>query len=299
MTYDATGPDRAFVEVNGIELACLLSPEMGDTDRPLAVLLHGFPDSAHTWRHVTPRLEAVGYRVVAPFLRGYAPSAVPADGRYQIAAPALDAIGLHDRFLGDGRAVLIGHDWGAPISYTAAATEPDRWSRVVGLAVPPGPAFGMSLLTNLDQLKRSWYMFFFQSALAETVVTANDLAFVDMLWHDWSPGYDAGRDVALAKESLHDHAHLAAALGYYRAALGDGYIDPELSAVQHRAGEIPPQPLLYLHGADDGGIGAEVAEYARATAPDNVTTEIIEGVGHFLHLEAPDLVGDRIVGFVS
>src|SRR5215212_1300793 len=85
----------------------------GPDSGPLAVLLHGFPDTPHTWRHLTPGLVDAGWRVVAPFMRGYAPSVAPDDGSCHIAALASDAVGIHAAFGGDDRAVVIGHDWGA------------------------------------------------------------------------------------------------------------------------------------------------------------------------------------------
>src|SRR2546423_8762255 len=105
-------------------------------DGPLALCLHGFPDSAWTWRHLLPALADAGYHAVAPWLRGYAPTAVPADGRYQSGALVADAVALHDAFGGDGDAVLVGHDWGAIAAYGAAAVAPDRWRRVVTGPVP-------------------------------------------------------------------------------------------------------------------------------------------------------------------
>jgi pimeloyl-ACP methyl ester carboxylesterase len=287
------------IDVNGVELCCLTSASIADRDRPLVVCLHGFPDSAHSWRHLLPALDAAGFRAVAPFLRGYAPSAIPADGRYQTGASSLDAIGVHQHFAGDGRAVIIGHDWGAPIAYGAASFEPDRWSKVVGMAVPPGGAMGQAFVTNLDQLKRSWYMFFFQNGLADLVVPMNDLAFIDMLWYDWSPGYDATDDLPGVKDALHDPGNLAAALGFYRATLGDGYVDPDLDAVQQATQVVPDQPMLYLHGTDDGCIGAEVAESARAFVGENVSIGLVDDVGHFLHLEDPVRVNGRILEFLS
>jgi pimeloyl-ACP methyl ester carboxylesterase len=287
------------VLVNGVELEVLTSPSIDDTDRPLSVCVHGFPDTAHTWRHLFPALEASGHRAVAPFLRGYAPSSVPQDGRYQTGASALDIIGLHDHFGGDERAALIGHDWGAPIVYGAASHAPARWRTVVAMAVPPGGAMGHAFVTNTDQLKRSWYMFFFQSPLAELVVPADDLAFVDMIWRDWSPGYAADADVPAVKEALRDPANLAAALGFYRAALGDGLVDPDLADVQQATQAVPDQTTLYLHGTDDGCIGVEVAEAARSMVGPNVTIELVPDTGHFLHLEAPGPVNDRIVEFLA
>jgi pimeloyl-ACP methyl ester carboxylesterase len=285
---------QEIVSANGVDFAVL---SMGDG--PLALCVHGFPDCAHTWRHLLPELASAGYRAVAPFQRGYAPTSIPTDGRYQTGVLALDLNSLHEALGGDGEAVVIGHDWGAPATYGAAVLAPERWRKVVGLAVPPGPAFGMSLVTNLVQLKRSWYMFFFQSPFSDMVVPANDMAYIDMLWSDWSPGYDATHDLAQVKAALADPAHLAAALGYYRAALGDGYKDPALDIEQAAAGSVPTQPTLYLHGRDDGGIGAEVAELAASMVPANVTVEIIDRTGHFLQLERPDVVNARILEFLA
>src|SRR5690606_30521899 len=99
-----------------------------------------------------PALADAGYRAVAPFLRGYAPSEVPDDGRYQTAALALDACALHDALGGDGDAVIVGHDWGAMATYIAANHEPSRWRKVVAMAVPPAGAVTGGFLT-FEQLK--------------------------------------------------------------------------------------------------------------------------------------------------
>jgi len=281
------------IEANGVDFHYL---EAGSG--PLALCLHGFPDTAHSWRHLLPALAAAGFRAVAPFQRGYSPTAVPTDGRYQTGALAVDANALHEALGGDGDAVIIGHDWGAPATYGAAVLEPQRWRRVVAMAVPPGGAVGMSFLTNPAQLKRSWYMFLFQWPLAEMVVSGNDLAFIDMLWNDWSPGHDSAADAARVKDALRDPANLAAALGYYRATLGDGYRDPALDAAQAATQAVPEQPTLYLHGRTDGCIGVEVAELAATMVPANVRFEIVEGAGHFLQVEQPDEVNRLVTEFL-
>lgn len=288
------------VAVNGVDLVCMVDETAG-ADAPLALCLHGFPDTAVTWRYLMPRLAAAGYRVIAPYLRGYAPSAIADDGRYQTAVLSLDANALHEAFGGDGRAVIIGHDWGAPATYGAAVTAPERWSRVVAMAVPPGPAMAAALFGNLDQLKRSWYMFLFQHPLADAIVAGNDLAFIDMIWSDWSPGYDATADTAAVKAALTGDTNLAAALGYYRATLGDGYRDPGLEEQQVATQQLPTQPTLYVHGRGDGCIGAEVAEAAQAMCAHSVNISFVylDDVGHFAHLEAPDTVGDLIIEFLT
>ncbi len=178
------------VSANGIEFGYL---EAGSG--PLALCLHGFPDTAWGWRHLLPELAEAGYHAVAPFLRGYAPTSLAPDGHYQIGAVVHDAVALHEVLGGDGEAVIIGHDWGAMATYGAAAFAPERWRRVVSAAVPPLNSLASAML-GFDQLRRSWYIFFFQNALADIAVGLDDLAFIGRLWQDWSPGYDATEDMA-------------------------------------------------------------------------------------------------------
>jgi pimeloyl-ACP methyl ester carboxylesterase len=285
------------IQANGLNISYFAAGL--ENDGPLAICLHGFPDSAHTWRHLLPRLADAGYRAVAPFLRGYAPTEVPADGRFQTAASAMDALALRDALGGGPDSVIIGHDWGAIITHIAANVRPDAFAKVVTMAVPPGNAVGVAFLSNLAQIKRSWYMFFFQHPFADFIVGANDLAYIDMLWADWSPGFDATEELELLKPSLRDPANLQAALGFYRATLGAGYNDPALQSAQDMSSTIPPQPLLYIHGRTDGCMGSEVAEFAAAELTPNARAKFIDGAGHFMHLEKPNEVNDIILSFLA
>jgi pimeloyl-ACP methyl ester carboxylesterase len=281
------------VTANGVDFSYL---ECGTG--PLALCLHGFPDSAHSWRHLLPALAEAGFHAVAPFTRGYAPTSLAPDGMYQTGALSADANALHAALSGDENAVIIGHDWGAPSVYGAAASEPGRWKRVVGMAVPPGGAMGAAFIGNLEQTKRSWYMFYFQHPLSDMVVPSNDMAFIDMLWRDWSPGYDGAVDSENCKASLRSPGHLAAALGYYRATLGAGPRTDAYDAIQAAGGGELTQPTLYLHGETDGCIGAEVAEAARAMCPW-ATVSIVKGAGHFMQLEKPAEVNKLIIDWVT
>jgi pimeloyl-ACP methyl ester carboxylesterase len=299
MTDRAEGTvTQSSVEANGLTFGYL---EAGDAGAPLALCLHGFPDSARTWRHLLPSLAAEGYRAVAPWLRGYAPTTVPEDGHYQSAVIGLDACALHEALGGGGDAVLIGHDWGALAAYSAVHDPTTRWRRLVAMAVPPPAALAGAFL-SYEQLRRSWYMFFFQHPLAEMAVPMDDLAFLDRLWADWSPGYDASDDLPHVKDALRDPANLAAALGYYRATLSGTGLDsrPEVEALQAAANGTPPLPTLYLHGRNDGCMGAEVVEGAAAVLThEGSRVELVDGTGHFLHLERPDVVDRLILDFLA
>jgi pimeloyl-ACP methyl ester carboxylesterase len=284
-----------FIAANGLEFAYLSD---GPEDGPLALCLHGFPDSAHTWRYLLPELAAAGYRAVAPFLRGYAPTSVPADGRYQVGALVQDANALHEALGGGGDAVLIGHDWGALATYGAVAHQPERWRRAVTAAVPPTASIGMSLLTYA-QLQKSWYMFFFLSPLAEAALPLDDYAFLGDLWRDWSPGYDGAWDVARVKESIGDPERIVAAISYYRAMWDPTLQVPELADEQAAALLPTPRPTLYLHGRDDGcmllsSMGSPLNFMAAGSR-----VEVIDDAGHFLHVERPDVVNRAILDFVT
>lgn len=288
--------DESRVTANGVDFAYLAD---GPNDGPLALCLHGFPDTAWSWRHLLPALAGAGFRTVAPFLRGYAPTAVPADGRYQSGALAADAIALHDALGGDGRAVIIGHDWGAMATYGATSFAPERWRRVVVASLPPLAAMAGAFF-DYAQIRRSFYIFFFQTALAEAAVAMNDMAFIDGLWRDWSPGYrDASADAARVKDSLRDPANLAAAIGYYRAMFDPASHDDALAEIEAAVSTVPPQPTLYLHGVDDGCLDVALTNDVAALLADGSRVELVADAGHFLQVEQPAIVNQLIVDFVT
>ncbi len=270
--------------------------EWGDPAGRIALCVHGFPDTPHTFRHLGPVLADAGFRVVAPWLRGYAPAPVPDDGDYRVGTLVDDAVGIVDH-LGATEPVFVGHDWGAIVGYATVALHPERFGRLVTMAVPPLGSVMAGFLTY-RQSRRSWYMFLFQHALAEAIVAADDLAFIDGLWAEWSPGHDGADDIARVKDALRDPANLSAALGYYRAMLGG---DPSASRDVDQAALLPsPVPTLYLHGRDDGCMGAELVGGAEASLPTaGSRAEVLDGVGHFLQLEDPDRVNRLIVDFLT
>lgn len=263
---------------------------VGDPAAPPLLFLHGFPDHPPTAAPFLAALAATGRRVVAPWLRGYAPS--PLAGPYDLATLADDALALCAA-LGPGPVELVGHDWGAAITYAVCARAPERVRRAVAMSVPH-PATFLDGLRDPAQLARSAYMALFQIPGAGALAAAADFAFIDRLWARWSPGY---RLPAAERRAL--HACLAASwpapLGYYRAALRPvGGLRTRLSAAR----AVVAAPLLQLHGADDGCI-APVArdDDARFAAPR--VREVLPGLGHFLHVEAPARVAARVAAYLS
>ncbi|MEX1217879.1 MAG: alpha/beta hydrolase [Acidimicrobiales bacterium] len=282
-----------LVPTSELSYGCLTAGDSG----PLALCLHGFPDTAHGWRYLLPALADAGYQAVAPFMRGYNPTSIPDDGQYHVATLARDANVLHDAFGGDSDAVIIGHDWGALASYGAAAAAPERWKRVVTAAVPPAQSMASAMLTY-DQLKRSWYMFFFQVGLSDFVVSMNELDFIERLWADWSPNYDASEDMTYIRESLSDPSNLHAALGYYRATWGTEPVSADYQDIQDVLGTTPPQPTLYIHGRNDGCIGVEFAENAADGLSAGSRSVIIEDAGHFAQVEKPNEFNQLVLDFI-
>jgi pimeloyl-ACP methyl ester carboxylesterase len=280
------------VRANGLEWALTSA---GSPDAPLALCLHGFPDTTSTWRHLLPQLADAGFHAVAPAMRGYAPTEVPADRRTDPDTLTADVNALHRALGGRRDAVLIGHDWGAIAGARAAAAAPDRWRRLVTLAVPP-EAIVASARLDPAQARRSWYVVAAQLPGADRLVTARDLALIRRLWRAWSPGYEMqAADLDPLRATFAVPGVPRAVLSYYRGFAA--------AAAENRAASprvtLPPQPHLHLHGRDDGCVGAELADRTVGALPHPASrVEVLEGVGHFLHLEDPDEVGARIVEFV-
>lgn len=285
------------VQANGIQFHYL---EMGAG--PLALCLHGFPDSPWTYRYLLPELAKAGYRAVAPFMRGYAPTEIPADGDYRTRTLAADVTALHEALDGDEKAVLIGHDWGSVAALGAAAQAPQRWRRCVLMSVPPFSVFGQ-IAFSYEQIKRSFYFWFFQMQIADAIVPGNDLAFIDGLWADWPPGYDAKEDLLHVKDCLRHPASLQAAMGYYRSLFDPARFGSPAGMEEQIAvwGRPIPQPALYLHGTQDGCVGLDAATTKNVLdfLGAGSAAEQIDGAGHFLQVEKPVQINERILRFLG
>ena len=291
--------ERGTVEANGLQFQYLAAGS-----GPLALCIHGFPDSPWTYRHLLPELANAGYRAVAPFNRGFAPTELPAD-RHHIHTSTMvaDVLALDDALGGQEDAVLIAHDWGAVAAWGAAGRRPDRFGQVVILNIPPFEIFGENLVTY-PQIKKSFYFWYFQMLpVIEDRIRQDDFAFIRDIWGDWSPGYEAKEDVGYVAQALADPDHLRAALGYYWGQFEPArFGSPEWAGEQAAAwaGNVR-QPVLYLHGTTDGchGMSPHQVDRVPSYAGSGSEAELIEGVGHFMLVERPEEINRRITDWLG
>ncbi len=263
----------------------------GAADAPLVLVLHGFPDVPHTFAPLIEAIARAGHRVVAPWLRGYAPS--PAAGPYDVDTLATDVLAWADALSADRPVAIVGHDWGAVVTYVACARAPGRFHAAVAMSVPH-PAVFVRALATPAQLARSWYMLAFQLPGAPGLAAAGRFAMIDRLWRAWSPGYQL--PAALRHEL---HATLAASwpapLLYYRAMTRP--IGAAMERLRRR--DRIAVPTLYLHGAIDGCIGADVGAGAERYFSGGYRREVVPGVGHFLAAEAPAAIAARVLAWLA
>ena len=269
------------VSANGLDFAYL---EQGSG--PLVLLLHGFPDTAHTWSHQMPALAAAGYRVVAPFLRGYHPTAIPANGYYDKATLATDVASLMRELGGGEPAYLVGQDWGAIILYAALSAFPELLRRAVVMAVPHPAVVARSMLVP-KHVHRSFHWWFFQlPELPERALLDDDAAFIDYLWTYWThAGFEDAAHIGEVKATLAQPGVLSATLGYYRAMLDPSKGDPALADLRLRMERPIGVPTLALCGAED--LRAELMRDQERYFSGEYRYEEVAGAGHFLQREKP------------
>ena len=269
--------------------------EMGEG--PLVLCLHGFPDHAYSFRHLLPDLARAGFRAVAPFMRGYAPTGSPKDGRYQTALLSKDALALIEA-LGADRAALVGNDWGARAVYGAAVLGPERISKLVTVAAAH-PAAGEPM--KFEYLKGTWHAFYFQLPVAERTLAHDDYAFIEDWWRDASPEWDIPKEVIQSvKETFRKPGVVEAALQYYRQSFNPAVQEPALKDEQERVDSAPVAvPTLALHGTRDRPRRLEAFQTMDRFFTGELEKIVVPGTGHFMHQEKPEEVNPRIVEFLK
>src|SRR5215475_486294 len=230
------------LHINGIALHVVLAgPPSG---KPL-VFLHGFPEFWYGWRHQIDHFASSGYRVIVPDQRGYNLSGKPAHiASYSIDLLAKDVVGILD-IVADSKAFVVGHDWGAIVTWYLAARHSQRVSCTAMISVPHPRVFIKNLIINPTQLLKSWYVLFFQLPwLPERILRARDWALLVQALRDTSPrGVFSDPDLEQYKESWTRKGALTAMLNWYRAAL----LSPSKLAVDAEASRVKV-PVLLIWG---------------------------------------------------
>jgi len=307
-----------FIEANGLRMHII-----DEGTGPLVVLLHGFPELSVSWRHQVPALVAAGYRVIAPDQRGYGQTDCPArDDAYSMLHLVGDVIGVLDA-VGEQQAVVVGHDWGAPVAWSAALLRPDRVRAVAGLSVPHrartsvAPTVGMRRVFGDD-----YYMLYFQApGVAERDFEADVRAGLRSLMyagsggvapeHRWQPFARGGffaeiRDPGAAPAWLGETQLDVLTAAFTRTGFRGGLswyrnLDRNWEHAAAFAGLTIRQPALFVTGdADPGYAGARPAIDALAqSVPGLRRSLIIPGGGHWIGEERPDEVNAALLELLA
>jgi len=278
-----------YARLNGIRLHWV---EAGAG--PPVVLLHGFPETHRSWDLQLPFLVERGFRVIAPDLRGYGESARPAGG-YDLDTLVGDAEALC-RHVSDGPVRVVGHDWGGAITWLLATRHPERVERAVVIACAHPGLMQIALASNVRQLAKSWYMFFFQVPLVPEVwLSLRGARNLGRMFRQ-TPGADRAPRaiVASAQGAVGRVASLGAPLAYYRTAIRQGvgtlFQRPVLPRI-----EVPVSLIWAEH---DACFVRELADQHRAVAPA-LSLHVLDGAGHFAHQEEPGRVNALLAAALS
>jgi pimeloyl-ACP methyl ester carboxylesterase len=262
----------------------------GPYNGPIAVLLHGFPQSRACWDLVAPLLREQGIRTVAVDQRGYSPGARPLGRRAYVMPELVDDVLALIETLNAGPVHLVGHDWGAAVAWSLAASHPHVLASVTSISVPHPSAMRRAMLTS-NQLRKSWYMLAFQvPGLAELVLDprypARRKRFIASLVKGGQDPIRAECDV----DRMISPGALTAALNWYRAI--------PLTSPKRLGGKVDT-PTLFIWGSADIALGRAAAELTARYVGAPYRFEAIEGAGHWLPEELPDTVADLIAEHIA
>lgn len=278
--------ERRLIRTNAVRLNCLVAGR-----GPLVLLLHGFPQTSHAWRHQIDTL-ATHFRVVAPDLRGYGESERPSGvAAYRGATVAADVLGLIGAF-GAERAHVVGHDWGGSMAWTLGMRHPDAVDRLVVINCPHPAAMAKALRSNWRQIRRSWYIFAFQMPwLPEWLLTRDDARAVrDTLRRSAKSGTFTEADLDAYAHAFAARGAATAAINYYRAAFRQraSLRAPRISA-----------PTLVIWGENDFALGKELTYGMEGLFSGELRIEYLANASHWVMEERPDEVNRLLLDFLG
>ena len=311
-------PSPRTISANGIEIFLL---EQGEG--PLVLLCHGWPELSYSWRHQIPAIAAAGFHVAAPDMRGFGRTSAPADiDAYSIFDHVGDMVALVAA-LGKKRAIIVGHDWGAPVAWHAALFRPDVFSAVAGMSVPP-PFRGRG--RPLDTLRESgitnFYWQYFQTpGVAEREFERDvDVTMRTLLGRGFSdpaaplfiedgkgflgdisairplPDWLSEADLSYFSEAYRKSG-FSGGLNWYRN------IDRNWELTAPWQGAQIHQPSLFIAGSNDsvitGLIGAKRVADMERVLPNLKQKLIIDGAGHWVQQERADEVNAALIAFLK
>jgi pimeloyl-ACP methyl ester carboxylesterase len=287
--------ETLILTANGIGFHALAD---GPADGPLVLLLHGFPELGRSWRHQLPALGGAGYRAVAPDLRGYGKTEL--HGPFDLPTLVDDAVGLVAA-LDRERAVVVGHDWGGAVAWSVAAQRPNVVEKLVVLNCPPPQEVARAIIRSPAQLRRSWYVFFFQLPwLPERRMAANGAEVVARALIGGSHRREAWprEELEAYRVAFARPGRAKAAIDWYRAAFRRS-----LRPRRRRDRATVTAPTLVLWGAEDRFLAGNLASPERlrpALSDGNVPTVVlIEDAGHFVQNEAPERVNAELLRWLG
>ena len=315
-------PVFRFIETNGIKLRAALLGE-----GPLVVLVHGFPESWYSWRHQMAPLAAAGFTACAIDVRGYGGSDKPhAVEAYDIAEIMADVAGVVDALSPGAPAVLVGHDWGAPIVWNAALMHPAKVRAVCGMSVPHVPAGERPFLEMMDQLFTKRGLFFYQiyfqqEGVAEAEFEADVRGFIRKCFHAWSGDGVWPSDKKLGEtllDGLVDPDPFPAWLtdadiDYYVGEFARSGLRGPLNRYRNNArdweilrryaGQKIEQPALFIAGEREPVLkmfpGMDLTALMQASMSDLRGVHMIPGIGHWTQQEAPDAATGHLIDWLA
>jgi pimeloyl-ACP methyl ester carboxylesterase len=251
---------------------------------PPILLLHGFPDSSHVWRHQFPALVGAGFRVVAPDLRGFGDSDKPQEVEaYRLRNLFADVIVVLDA-LEVERTHVVGHDWGAGLAWVVAGYAPERVERLVVMSVGHPNA---SRAPTVEAREKAWYMLLFQfEGVAEELLQRDDWR----LAREWMRG-DGDTEQNLA--ALAQPGALTAALNWYRAN-----VHPRRELEERRPFPTITAPTLGIWSSGDHYLLEEPMLRSAEHVTGGWRYERIDGASHWLQLDAPQRVNELLLDFL-